>query len=32
MVSRGHVVCGECKPKVTTCPQCREVLGNIRWA
>ncbi|XP_023340463.1 E3 ubiquitin-protein ligase DIS1 isoform X2 [Eurytemora carolleeae] len=28
--ARGHVVCGECKPKVTTCPQCREVLGNIR--
>ena len=27
---RGHVVCGECKPKVATCPQCREVLGNIR--
>jgi len=28
--ARGHVVCSECKPKVTTCPQCRDVLGNIR--
>lgn len=28
--ARGHVVCGECKPNVTTCPQCREPLGNIR--
>jgi len=28
--ARGHVVCGECKPNVSTCPQCRDVLGNIR--
>jgi len=28
--ARGHVVCGVCRPNVTTCPQCRDVLGNIR--
>eukprot|EP00088_Acartia_fossae_P053400 TRINITY_DN6079_c0_g1_i1.p1 TRINITY_DN6079_c0_g1~~TRINITY_DN6079_c0_g1_i1.p1 ORF type:complete len:377 (+),score=71.29 TRINITY_DN6079_c0_g1_i1:227-1357(+) len=28
--ARGHVVCSECKPNVNTCPQCRDVLGNIR--
>lgn len=28
--ARGHVVCGECRPNVTTCPQCRDVMGNIR--
>jgi len=28
--ARGHVVCSECKPNVSTCPQCRDVLGNIR--
>ena len=29
--ARGHVVCSECRPNVTTCPQCRDPLvGNIR--
>ena len=28
--ARGHVVCGECRPNVSTCPQCRDPLGNIR--
>jgi len=28
--ARGHVVCSECKANVSTCPQCRDVLGNIR--
>lgn len=28
--ARGHVVCSECRPNVSTCPQCRDPLGNIR--
>ena len=28
--ARGHIVCSECRPNVTTCPQCRDPLGNIR--
>ena len=23
-------MCSECRPNVTTCPQCRDPLGNIR--
>lgn len=28
--ARGHVVCCDCRPNVSTCPQCRDPLGNIR--
>ena len=28
--TRGHIVCGECKPNVTTCPQCQIPMDNIR--
>lgn len=28
--ARGHVVCSDCRPNVSTCPQCRDPLGNIR--
>jgi hypothetical protein len=28
--TRGHIVCGECKPNVMTCPQCQIPLDNIR--
>jgi hypothetical protein len=28
--TRGHIVCGECKPNVRTCPQCRIPMDNIR--
>lgn len=26
----GHLVCGQCRPKLTSCPTCRGQLGNIR--
>ena len=26
----GHIVCGECHAKLTTCPSCRKALGKIR--
>jgi len=28
--ARGHVVCSDCRPNVSTCPQCRDPMGNIR--
>ncbi len=26
----GHIVCSNCRPKLTCCPSCRSPLGNIR--
>ncbi|CAL8109829.1 unnamed protein product [Orchesella dallaii] len=26
----GHLLCSECRPKISTCPSCRGPLGNIR--
>lgn len=26
----GHIVCSNCRPKLTCCPSCRSSLGNIR--
>ncbi len=26
----GHIVCTNCRPKLTCCPSCRSPLGNIR--
>ena len=26
----GHIVCSNCRPKLTCCPSCRSALGNIR--
>ena len=26
----GHLVCANCRPKLTCCPTCRGTLGNIR--
>ena len=26
----GHLVCANCRPKLTCCPTCRGPLGNIR--
>lgn len=26
----GHIVCSNCRPKLTCCPTCRSALGNIR--
>lgn len=26
----GHIVCSNCRPKLTCCPTCRSTLGNIR--
>merc|ERR1719334_422737 len=26
----GHLVCANCRPKLTCCPTCRGALGNIR--
>jgi E3 ubiquitin-protein ligase SIAH1 len=28
--TRGHIVCGECKPNLRTCPQCQIPMDNIR--
>jgi hypothetical protein len=28
--TRGHIVCGECKPNIRTCPQCQIPMDNIR--
>ncbi|XP_023216836.1 E3 ubiquitin-protein ligase Siah1-like [Centruroides sculpturatus] len=28
--SNGHIVCSQCKPRITQCHTCREAMGNIR--
>ena len=27
---RGHILCSECRPKLTKCPSCRITLGDTR--